>query len=681
MDRNTLIGLGLIGVILAIFTYVNQPDPEEYKKQQELAKKELEERQLKEKELRKKSDEESTLSIPANWIPKTDEEGIILKDDQERIIYIDTVKNVDTVLNVSADNKSESNIQPIENSDKAKNNQVLKNDFKGEVIHLQNDKIHVEINTKGGGVTSVFLLEHQTYEDFNNSKETDKINPLQLFDADYSSNQVLFPMDGKKIETRELPFEIITSDKERIELKHSFGNNKYVQYIYTLLPNSYKVNYEIKMNGFGNEVLAENVQLNWKTELLKTEKLLSEQRKTSTIFFKGVGESYDYLSEMSNDEFAVENQIDWIAFKQSYFSAIMMPEKPFKKEGTNLEVLNIEENDERFESVIREYNADITLNIDNTDNGSVKIDWYFGPNDYDLLTQFNNESEDIINLGWGIFRWVNIYAIQPIFNWLAASGMNVGLAIFLLTLIVKLVLTPIQWKMYSSSAKMRILKPEIDEINQKFPNKEDSMKKQMEMMTLYRESGASPLAGCVPMLIQMPILFAVFRFFPSTFELRQKPFLWAEDLSSYDAIVSWSTDIPVLTFIYGNHISLFTLLMAGTTLIYTVLNSGNMQQPSQPGMPNMKVIMYFFPIMMIFFFNNFASGLSYYYFISTLISILTMVMIKNFFVNEEKLKAKMAAKKEVSRAKGGKKGKKSKFQERLEEMQRQQQEKIKNKKK
>jgi YidC/Oxa1 family membrane protein insertase len=298
-----------------------------------------------------------------------------------------------------------------------------------------------------------------------------------------------------------------------------------------------------------------------------------------------------------------------------------------------------------------------------------------------MLKQFDNGTEDIINLGWGIFRWVNIYAIQPIFTWLASTGMNIGLAIFLLTLIVKLILTPIQWKMYTSSAKMRILKPEIDEINKKFPNKEDSMKKQMEMMTLYRESGASPLAGCVPMLIQMPILFAVFRFFPSTFDLRQKAFLWAEDLSSYDAIVSWSTDIPVITFIYGNHISLFTLLMAGTTLIYTVLNSSNMQQPSQPGMPNMKVIMYFFPIMMIFFFNNFASGLSYYYFISTLISILTMVMIKNFFVDEEKLKAKMAAKKEVSRAKGGKKGKKSKFQERLEEMQRLQQEKMKNKKK
>jgi YidC/Oxa1 family membrane protein insertase len=235
---------------------------------------------------------------------------------------------------------------------------------------------------------------------------------------------------------------------------------------------------------------------------------------------------------------------------------------------------------------------------------------------------------------------------------------------------------PIQWKMYLSSAKMRILKPEVDELNSKYPNKEDAMKKQMEMMTLYRESGANPLAGCVPMLIQMPILLAVFRFFPAAFELRQQSFLWAEDLSSYDSIL----DFGFYIWPYGDHVSLFTLLMAGTTLIYTVMNSGNMQQPQQPGMPNMKVIMYIFPIMMIFFFNNYSSGLSYYYFISTLISILLMVLIKYFFVDEDKLKAKMAARKAAS-ASGGKEKKKSKFQERLEQMQKAQMEQMKNRKK
>ena len=235
---------------------------------------------------------------------------------------------------------------------------------------------------------------------------------------------------------------------------------------------------------------------------------------------------------------------------------------------------------------------------------------------------------------------------------------------------------PVQWKMFVSSVKMKILKPEVDELNAKYPKQEDAMKKQMEMMTLYKESGASPLAGCVPMLIQMPILLAVFRFFPAAFELRQQPFLWAEDLSSYDSI--W--DFGFNLWPYGDHVSLFTLLMSGTTLLYTYMNSGNVQQPQQPGMPNMKFIMYFFPVMMIFFFNNYSAGLSYYYFISTLISILLMIAIKNFFVDEEKLRVKMAERKAQNAANGGKEKKKSRFQQKLEEMQRLQQEmKKKNK--
>jgi YidC/Oxa1 family membrane protein insertase len=268
-----------------------------------------------------------------------------------------------------------------------------------------------------------------------------------------------------------------------------------------------------------------------------------------------------------------------------------------------------------------------------------------------------------------------LYAVQPIFTLLVDYGMGIGIAILILTLILKLILMPIQWKMFVSSVKMRILKPEVDELTAKYPKQEDAMKKQMEMMSLYKESGASPLAGCVPMLIQMPILLAVFRFFPAAFELRQQSFVWAEDLSSYDSIFDFGFPI----WPYGDHVSLFTLLMAGTTLAYTFMNSGNVQQPQQPGMPNMKVIMYIFPIMMIFFFNNYSAGLSYYYFISTLISILMMVVIKYFFVDEEKLRVKMAERK-ANKSGNEKTKKKSRFQEKLEEMQRKQLEMNKNKK-
>lgn len=661
MDKNTLIGLGLIGVILAIFTYVNQPNPEEIKKQQELAQMELENRQrindsLAALEVR---DIPEVNALPENWMLKLNDDGDTVFNEAGQVVYLDTVANRDTVLVTNT--KSEIAATP-----------TLKADEKGETISISNDLLFVEINTKGGGVTSVFLKEHQTYFEFMANKDTDKITPLQLFDSETSTNQLIFPKNGETIETGKLNFEIIRQSDEMIELTHNMGNGKSISFIYSLIPNVHHLNYEIRMNGFEGEVLAENVMLDWNTQLLQTERLLSEQRRTSTVFFKEKESSYDYLSEMSDDDYAPDNDVEWVAFKQSYFSSIMMAESAFGKKGTNFEIKNFKE-EEDFD-LIKDYKATMNLNIGNTGNGVAKISWYFGPNDYYVLSEYGRELEDIVNLGWGLFRWVNIYAIQPIYTALANTGMAAGLAIFLLTLVVKLFLTPIQWKMYTSSAKMRILKPEIDELNKKYPNKEDGMKKQMEMMTLYRESGASPLAGCVPMLIQMPILFAVFRFFPSTFELRQQPFLWAEDLSSFDSVLDLSFNIPF----YGDHVSLFTLLMAITTLIYTVLNSGNMQQPQQPGMPNMKVIMYIFPFMMIFFFNNFASGLSYYYFLSTLISILTMVMIKNLFVNEEKLKAKMAAKK--ANAQTGTK-KKSKFQERLEQMQKAQQEQMKNKRK
>lgn len=660
MDRNTLIGLGLIGVVLAIFTYINQPDPELIRQQQELAQKELEERQRAQREQADESLEEAENILPTNWIAKTDEEGNLLKDSLGVQIYLDTVTQRDTTIQVAPDEV----VEKI----------AVEDSFKGEAFHIHNDKLFFEVSTKGGMLTAVFLKEHQTYDDFMKNRDTDSITPLQFMDEN-AANQLVFQMGGELVETGKLPFEVVQHSDEYIELRHVFSRNKFITYKYSIVPGSYHLNYEIQMNGLQADVLAENVLFDWQATLLQTERLLSEQRRTSTVFFKGIDESYDYLSEFSDDDIQPKHDIEWVAFKQSYFSSILMPENGFKKEGSELSITSIDENSSLEANHIKHYAARVNLNIPSTADGSVKMRWFFGPNDYYLLSSYGNESEDIINLGWGLFRWVNIYAIQPIFSWLTNFGIGMGLAIFLLTLIVKIALTPIQWKMYSSSAKMRILKPEIDALNKKFPNKEDGMKKQMEMMNLYRETGSSPLAGCVPMLIQMPILFAVFRFFPSTFELRQKGFLWAEDLSSFDSVLDLGFEIPF----YGDHVSLFTLLMAGTTLIYTMLNSSNMAQPQQPGMPNMKVIMYIFPFMMIFFFNNFASGLSYYYFLSTLLSILTMILIKEVFVDEAKLKEKMAARKAANQAKGGGKAKKSKFQERLEQMQKAQMEQMKKK--
>jgi YidC/Oxa1 family membrane protein insertase len=627
MDKNTLIGLGLIGAILATFTFMYKPDAPAKKD----AKAKTEIQQTNQADAKTTDDKNKTV---------------------DKIATPETTDSTSKVVAVSVE--------------------------KGELVRLETDKLILDFSTKGGVLAAVYLKEFTTYSQYAKKYEGEKITlkPLKLFGEDDAVNALVFPLDGKSFSTADKLFEVKNQSKNGITLALSPAEGQTIEYIYALKPKSYEVDFEVKMTGFEGKVAATNVMLEWNADLKKTERLLSEQRRVSTVCYQYKDGELDYLSEMADDEETeIDQNINWVAFKQSYFTTIMKPVSGFSKTGTTFKVTNFEEGAAKYHSHIKRYESKMNLGFTNTGAASAKVNWYFGPNDYETLKSFDSGYEDIINFGWGLFRWINIYAIQPIFNVLSSTGLGFGMVILLLTFILKLALTPIQWKMYVSSAKMRILKPEVDALNEKYPKKEDAMKKQMDMMALYRESGASPLAGCVPMLIQMPILLAVFRFFPASFELRQQSFLWAEDLSSYDSVYDLGFYIPL----YGDHISLFTILMAVTTLVYTHLNSGNMQQPQQPGMPNMKVLMYIFPFMMIFFFNNYSSGLSYYYFISTLMSILIMVAIKQFFVDEEKLKAKMAARKVSASSNGGTK-KKSKFQERLEQMQKAQQEKLKAKK-
>jgi YidC/Oxa1 family membrane protein insertase len=612
MDKNTLIGLGLIGVILATFTYFNQPTPEEIKKGNELVKKE----QAKTKKEIKSSKEISTSStIPIN-------------------------------KSIVADSLS-----------------VLS---KNEIIELKNNKITAFVATKGGMLDEVKLNDYKSYHQFAKNKSSQKT--LSLFKSGNSTNSINFTINNKTYKSKDLNFNIVKKSKQKIVLETLIEGKEQLEFIYSLKPEGFELDFEVKFNGINQKI--DNPTFEWEASLSKSERLLSEQRRVSTVCFKSPDKESDYLSEVSNDEEKIETALEWVAFKQSYFSTIIRPNINFNASNSSLKITNFGEQHPKYHTHIKKYSALLGLTIPSSK--SIKMNWYFGPNDYEVLKSYDSNYEDIINYGWGLFRWINIYAIQPMFNAFADMGIGLGIVILLITIIIKLVLTPIQWKMYVSSAKMRILKPEIDELNAKFPNKEDAMKKQMEMMSLYKESGASPMAGCIPMLIQMPILLSIFRFFPAAFELRQQSFLWAEDLSSFDSIYDFGTYIPL----YGDHVSLFTLLMAATTLVYTYINSGNVTQPQQPGMPDMKVIMYIFPFMMIFFFNNYSAGLSYYYFISTLISIIIMFAIKHFFVDEDKLRQKMAAKKIKASATPKKK---SKFQERLESMQKMQQERLKKK--
>ncbi len=656
MDRNTILGLGLIGAILVTFTLINkptEPTKEELAKQKKEIKAAI--KDAKDKDTSKvvaKIDEKTAKIL----VPKLDKNKVQIKDAKGALVFTNTITKKDTSI--------AENVQEVPAT-----NEVVK----GEIIRLETNKLAFEFSTKGGILAAVYLKEFQSYTDF--ASKSKKWVPLKLFGENDAVNELSFPLEGKQFSTGNQLFSVVDSSKNGITFELKTTNDQSIQFVYSLKPNAYDMDFEVKLKGFAGKVNPKNVMLNWNADLKKSERLLNAQRLVSTVCFKYKNEDHDWLSEATDDEEKMEQTVEWIAFKQSYFSSIMKPVAGFDKAGSSLKIKKFSETEDRNHSHIKRYEASMNLAFTNTGDASAKINWFFGPNDYEVLKSYNSNYEDIINYGWGLFRWINIYAIQPLFNLLAGSGLGFGIVILLVTLIIKLFLMPIQWKMYVSSAKMRILKPEVDELNAKFPNKEDAMKKQMEMMSLYRTSGASPLAGCVPMLIQMPILLAVFRFFPAAFELRQKPFLWAEDLSSYDSVYDFGTYLPL----YGDHISLFTLLMAVTTLVYTYVNSGNMQQPTQPGMPNMKVIMYIFPFMMIFFFNNYSSGLSYYYFISTLISILIMLAIKQFFVDEDKLKEKMAARKAAATSGNSGVKKKSKFQERLEQMQKAQLEAKKKK--
>jgi YidC/Oxa1 family membrane protein insertase len=626
MERNTVIGIILLGLLLTVFTIVNQPSEEELKEQQ---KKELALKQKQAEEAKKQAAKQKSESKPAQ---------IPVKKDS-----LDTIK---TVVQTE------------------------------EILILENEKLRFNISTKGGVIESVFLKEFKSYNEYALLKSSSISQGLCLFKKGDNTNAIQVSDGKKSINSTELFCEKTSVAKNKIVLTGKTPDGKSIIQTYSVRPNSFEIDYNVSLQGFENSK-GSNVALNWKTDFLKTERLMDEQRRVSTICYDQKTEGFDYLSETSDDEILAEDDINWVSYKQSYFTSILRPDKPILKNGSKMVVRNFGETEVKYTSHIKSFNSTFILGTVQGNETNFKMNWYFGPNDYTTLSASGHDYDEILNFGWGLFRWINVYAVQPIFSLLVNNGVGVGIAILLLTLILKLILMPIQWKMFTSSVKMRILKPEIDELNTKFPNKEDAMKKQMEMMNLYKESGASPLAGCVPMLIQMPILLAVFRFFPAAFELRQQSFLWAEDLSSFDSIYNLGFSIPL----YGDHISLFTLLMSAVTLLYTFMNSGNMQQPTQPGMPNMKVIMYIFPVMMIFFFNNYSAGLSYYYFISTLISILIMLAIKYFFVDEEKLKLKMAEKKAKNADNGGKEKKKSRFQEKLEEMQRKQQEVLKNKKK
>lgn len=519
-----------------------------------------------------------------------------------------------------------------------------------EDITVTTDLLEITFSNKGGVPVKANLLQYTTYDSM----------PLILFDQETAKMgyEFTYPSLGNLntsnffFSTNESSKTISGNNSHQITFTLEMEGGRRIENIYTIPGNTYDIGMETRF--YDVDGIVTSPKLIWEMTARHNEKGIEIERNNSTIFYKAEGEGRDYLSETSDDDDLIDDEkLQWVAFKQHFFSAILIANGTFNQ-GVNLASKPFEEDVTDFTQF---YRAEFP--VDPSASSTVfSAQLYMGPNDYKVLKEYGMELDKVINLGWGIFGWVNKWVVIPIFDWLETTGLSYGIIILILTVVIKLALSPLTFKNYMSSAKMRVIKPEVDEINEKFKDA-DPMKKQQATMELYRKTGVNPFSGCIPMVIQLPILYAMFRFFPSSIQLRHEGFLWADDLSAYDSIYSLPFEIPF----YGDHVSLFTILMAVSMFFYTIYNTNQMPQQNQPGMPNMKVIMYIFPFMMLFFFNSFASGLSYYYFLANVFSIAQMLVIKNVFIDEDKIHAKIQENKKKKANKG-----KSRFQKKLEEM-------------
>lgn len=519
---------------------------------------------------------------------------------------------------------------------------------KEEFITLENNLVKLTFNTLGGRIANVELKEYKTHD----------AKPLMLWGEKNSKFGLAFYADNKPMNTGELFFAPLNSQKavvaesgqKSVTMRLKAGDDKYIEYKYTLAPDSYNVDFNINIVGMQDLISRQTnyITFNWQADIPSQEKGRDFENQYTALYYKFHEDDVEQLSASGEEEEEPKTQINWIAFKQQFFSSILMPDNNFK--GIKLKSTTMEEDN----PILKNFSAEISLPYQGARMESYPMHFYFGPNKFKTLREYGKEVDfhELIDLGWGIFGWVNRFFVIPIFNFLEGYILNYGIIILILTIIIKLILAPLTYKSYMSTAKMKVLKPQIDEINEKIP-KDKTMERQQATMALYKKAGVNPMGGCLPMLLQFPILIALFRFFPASFELRQKSFLWADDLSSYDSIMSLPWDIPF----YGDHISLFCLLMAITNLVYTRMNT-QMQASNQ--MPGMQTMMYLMPLMFLVWFNNYASGLSYYYFIATLFTVVQTWAIRKYMVDDEKVLATIEANKK-------KPVKKSKFQQRLEE--------------
>ena len=533
---------------------------------------------------------------------------------------------------------------------------------------LENEFVRLKIANKGGYVVEAILKKFEKFK-----KNSGQLVEL-IKDNNASFNLQLQTKDNRVLNTKDLFFEPTLTkvgENQILSMKLKAGVNEYLEYKYVLAPNKYLVDFDIQTRGL-NTILdtSKEIDLQWDLKSYRNERSISYENRYAEIYFEYEDEKIDYVAQ-GNDKEENPEKATFIAYKQHFFTSILLTKTPFQ--NAKLYSNDLVKDEKKDTIFTKQYKATIPLAFTNGEL-DYKMNWYYGPTDYNTLKNYDRNLEKIVPLGWGVFGWINKFIFIPLFGFLS-SFMGLGIAIIIFTILIKIAMSPITFKSFLSQAKMKVLRPEITEIGEKF--KKDPMKKQQETMKLYNKAGVNPMAGCIPALIQIPFMYASFQFFPSAFELRQKGFLWADDLSSFDEIFKLPIHIPL----YGDHVSLFPILAAIAIFFYMKMTSGDqaMAQPQQDGMPDMakimKVMIYVSPVMMLIFFNSYGSGLSLYNFISNLITIGIMLVIKKYFIDSEKIHAQIQENKSKPKTE-------SKFQKKMREMmeQAEAQKQLKNKK-
>jgi len=604
LDVNSLIGFGLIFVILIYMFYINQPTPEE------LAAKQQAER-----------------------------EAAAIQGNSASTEAADYTQSAQAIQDINPTDSSA--VAAYKSSMGAFSFTPI---VPGNTL-LENDVLRVEVSHKGGQLVLAQNKKYNTY---------DSVPVYLIKDGNATFNISFTTQDNRIIQTKDLYFEPLTATNDQVEvlsMKAKISDSEYLLFEYSLPEDSYMLDFKIKsvgLSGFFNPT--QDPQLQWDLKTIRHSKSVQYENRYTRLNYKFEEDKLDKLSDSSDDD-ATEQAVEWVSYRQHFFSTIIAFSPALETASFNSTNLIKEESKTIGYTKIYETKAPLQLV-----GGVLDYDMnvYLGPTDVKELAKFPTLGlEDSIPFGWGIFGWINRYVFTPTYTFLSGY-LPYGIAIIVMTILVRLLMSPVTYKSYLSQAKMKVLKPEITEINDKF--KDNAMKKQQETMKIYNKAGVNPMSGCVPALVQMPIFYALFMFFPTSFALRQKSFLWADDLSSYDTIL----ELPFYIPFYGDHVSLFPILASVAIFFYMMMTTGQ-NMPTQPGMPNMKFIIYLSPVMMLIFFNSYASGLSLYYFVSNLITIFIMLAIKNFILDDDKIHARIQANKEKPKKEG-------KFQAKMREI-------------